>query len=371
MPPPGAKGVNNTTMEFLDQSYLGNTLRQWLIAGGIFVALTLLLFFVRGVVVGRLKALAEKTTTVWDDMVFEQLKKTRKLFLVGVAIYVASFAVVLTPTVQLVIQKGFIILLLIQLAIWGNALIGQAIVRATRHKMEKDAAQATTMSALGFLSKLVLWTVVLLLGLDNLGFNITALVTTVGIGGIAVALALQNILGDLFASLSIVLDKPFVIGDFVIVGDFLGTVENVGLKTTRIRSLSGEQIVFSNSDLLNSRIRNYKRMQERRILFTVGVTYQTPRAKLEKIPGIVREIIGKQELTRFDRAHFKEFGDFSLMFEVVYFMKSPDYNVYMDTQEKINLELHRHFEAEGIEFAYPTSTVFLERSAQGSQSRSS
>ena len=195
--------------------------------------------------------------------------------------------------------------------------------------------------------------------LDNLGFNITALVASLGIGGIAVALAVQNILGDIFASLSIALDKPFVIGDFIIVEDVLGTVEYIGLKTTRLRSLSGEQIVFSNVDLLKSRIRNYKRMFERRVVFTIGVVYQTAHATLERIPALVRSIVEQQPKTRFDRAHFKEYGDSALVFEVVYFVLDSDYNIYMDIQQAINLAIFRRFQVKGIEFAYPTRTLHV------------
>jgi small-conductance mechanosensitive channel len=203
--------------------------------------------------------------------------------------------------------------------------------------------------------------VALLLILDNLGIDITALVAGLGVGGIAVALAVQNILGDLFASLSIVLDKPFAVGDFIIIDDYLGSVEHVGLKTTRLRSLSGEQLVMSNADLLSSRIRNYGRMYERRIVFSLGVTYQTPRDKLKKIPGIIRDAVEAQDQTRFDRSHFKGYGSFSLDFETVYHVLQPDYNLYMDIQQAVNFAIHERFEAEGIEFAYPTQTLFVER----------
>jgi small-conductance mechanosensitive channel len=180
------------------------------------------------------------------------------------------------------------------------------------------------------------------------------------VGGIAVALAAQNILGDLFASLSIVFDKPFVLGDFIIIGDSMGTVEQIGLKTTRIRSLSGEQLIFSNNDLLSSRIRNFKRMQERRVVFSVGVVYQTTKAQLETIPGILREAVEAQDSTRFDRAHFKEFGDFSLNFEVVYHVLTPDFGKYMDVQQAINFVIFERFDELGIEFAYPTQSIHLQ-----------
>jgi len=227
--------------------------------------------------------------------------------------------------------------------------------------LEQDAASVATITAFGFIGRLFLWTIVLLLILDNLGVDITSLIAGLGIGGIALALAAQNILGDLFASLSIMLDKPFVIGDFIIVDEYMGSIEQIGLKTTHLRSLSGEQLIISNADLLKSRIRNYKRMYERRVVFSLGVIYQTPYDKLKTIPAMVREIIEAQEQTRFDRAHFKEFGNSSLNFEIVYWVKNPDYNVYMDLHQAINMEIFRRFEEEGIVFAYPTQTLYLNR----------
>jgi small-conductance mechanosensitive channel len=211
------------------------------------------------------------------------------------------------------------------------------------------------------LGRLALWSTVALLVLANLGIDVTAMVAGLGIGGIAVALAAQNILGDLFASASIVLDKPFVIGDFIIVGEDMGTVEHIGLKTTRVRSLSGEQLVFANNDLLKSRIRNFKRMNERRAAFGIGVTYQTPAEKLAAIPAMLREAVEAQSPTRFDRAHFKQYGDSALLFEVVYYVLSPDYNLYMDIQQAINLAVFRRFAEEQIEFAHPTYTVCLKK----------
>ena len=213
----------------------------------------------------------------------------------------------------------------------------------------------------------VVKSIVALIALDNLGIDVTALIAGIGIGGIAIVLAVQNILSDLFASLSIIIDKPFVIGDFIIVGDLMGTVERIGLKTTRVRSLSGEQIIFSNSDLLSSRVRNYKRMYERRVAFSLGVTYDTKVELLERIPSMIEEIIGSQENTRFDRCHFKSFGDFALIFETVYYLLTPDYTAYMDAQQGINLAIARRFEEEGIEFAYPTQTIHLARGGSSQQ----
>lgn len=346
-------------MNALNEVYLGNTIQTWLIALGITVACIIILAIVKRVVAARLAEFAKKTATQLDDLIALLIQKTRFLFLLSLSAYAGSLALSLSPQARGILQSAIVVAILLQSAVWGNTLISFWLTRTVNQKAKEDAASATTLAAIGFVGKLVLWAVILLLTLDNFGIDITALIAGLGIGGIAVALALQKVLGDLFASLSIVLDKPFVIGDFIIVDQFMGTVEHIGLKTTRVRSLSGEQVIFSNSDLLKSRIRNYKRMFERRILFSVGVTYQTPYDKVASIPGLLREIIQAQPLARFDRAHFKEYGDSSLVYEAVYYVKVPDYTSYMDTQQAINLEIFRRFQELKIDFAYPTRTVFL------------
>jgi len=346
-------------MLFLNWTFYGNTVWAWLLALLIMILVGVVLRVLRGVILHRLTGFAKRTATELDDLVADLLKRTRLFFLLVVSLYAGSLALTLPEVATRVISTVTVLVLLIQAGIWGTGLVSFWITRYVRRKLEEDAATATSMAALGFVIKVVLWAVLLLLALDNMGLKIGPLIAGLGIGGIAVALALQNVLGDLFGSLSIVLDKPFVIGDFIIVGDLLGTVERIGLKTTRVRSLYGEQLIFSNSDLLNSRIRNYKRMYERRIVFSIGVTYQTPYEKLAAIPDMIREIIESLEKTRFDRAHFKEYGDFSLKFEIVYYVLTPDYNTYMDIQQAINLAICRRFEKEGIEFAYPTHTLFI------------
>lgn len=261
--------------------------------------------------------------------------------------------------------KGAIVGIAIQLISWAGVLVDWAGALWLRRRAiaegGADPAIAGAMGTFRWLFLLVAYAAILLLALENFGIDVTALIAGLGVGGIAVALAVQNILGDLFASLTITLDKPFVVGDFIIVGTEMGTIEKVGLKTTRVRSLGGEQLIFGNSDLLSSRIRNYKRMQERRIVFTFGVTYQTTPDQLARVVEHVRAIITDHELARFDRCHFHKFGASSLDFEVVYFTLKPDYNVYMDIQQEINLELMRRLEREGIEFAYPTQTLYLDR----------
>lgn len=346
-------------MNLLEQTYYGNPVHDWLTALGVVIATTLLLYLAKRLVLARLTAWSRKTETRLDDLVVDILAGTRFLFLLVIALYFGSQYLELPPKPTRLITHITIIALLVQVALWGNRGIALWLSDYLKRHKDTDAAGATTMSVLGFIARVVLWSVLLLMILDNLGFNITTLVASLGIGGIAVALAVQNILGDIFASLSIAMDKPFVIGDFIIVGEQLGTVEYIGLKTTRIRSLSGEQIVFSNNDLLSSRIRNYKRMFERRVVFGFGVIYQTTLDQLKQIPVMVREIIEGLENARFDRAHFKEYGDSSLDFEVVYYVLSPDYNAYMDIQQAINLAIFEKFAKAGIDFAYPTRTLYM------------
>jgi small-conductance mechanosensitive channel len=358
--PDNSKYPDFMNSDLLNQTFLSMTIVQWVTLLGIWIAASAAIAFVNWFLVRRFSTFAGHTKNVVDDYLAAVLKKTKWFFAAAIGLYAATYIVEVTDQMALIVSRVAFILLLIQVILWVNEAISEYINRYRERKLEEDAGAVTTVQAMGFLGRLVLYTVVLLLALDNFGVEVTALIASLGIGGIAVALTLQNVLGDLFASLSIVLDKPFVVGDFLIVGDFLGTVENIGLKTTRIRSLSGEQLVFSNSDLLGSRIRNYKRMYERRVVFEIGVTYQTPHEKLKAIPGMIRDIIESQNQTRFDRSHFKAFGDSALTFETVYYVLVPDFTAYMDIQQSINLALLEQFEQESIEFAYPTQTLHLE-----------
>jgi small-conductance mechanosensitive channel len=352
-------------MDLLESVYLGNTVRDWLIAAGIAAVVFVVLQVIQRVAVRKLSKVAAKTDNKIDDLVVSMIRQTKLIILLMTSIYIASFAVSLKPSVSAFLQKAIVLTLILQGGLWAGAGITFGMKQTISKRMEQDASSTTTLTLLGFVAQLILWVVVFLLILDNLGVNITGLLAGLGIGGIAVALAVQNILGDLLASLSIVLDKPFIIGDFIVVDKLSGTVEHIGLKTTRIRSLSGEQLIFSNNDLLKSRIHNYKRMDERRIIFKFGVVYQTPLEKLRLIKEMVTDIIEKQEGARPDRVHFKEYGDSSLVFEVVYFVANPDFNRYMDVQEKINLEIFRRIHEEGIEFAYPTQTIYVQNHSNG------
>jgi small-conductance mechanosensitive channel len=352
-------------MDLLESVYLGNKVKDWLIAAGVLIAVLTFLKIIQKAAIYKLGKVAALTDNQVDDLIVHMLRQTKFIILLAASAYIASSAIVLKPSIYTLWQKAIVLILILQGGLWAGTGISFGMKRTVSKRMEQDASSATTITLLGFVAKLILWIVVFLLILDNLGVNITGLIAGLGIGGIAVALAVQNILGDLLASLSIVLDKPFVIGDFIVVDTLSGTVEHIGLKTTRIRSLNGEQLIFSNNDLLKSRIHNYKRMDERRIVFSFGVVYQTPLEKLRLIKEMVTDIIEKQDRARLDRVHFKEYADSSLNYEVVYFVATPDFKVYMDVQEAINLEIFRRFQMESIEFAYPTRTIYVENQFDG------
>jgi small-conductance mechanosensitive channel len=335
-------------------------LDRWIAALVIAAAALVLLQVVNSLVGRRARRLAEADRFRWAELVADLADRTKFPFLLIEALFLGSLVLLLPDRARSILNAVAIITLIVQAAIWGSATVTYLVTRYAKHRMEADPTSVTTISAVGVLGRIVIYSVAVLLVLDNLGVDITAMVAGLGIGGVAVALAAQNILGDLFASASIVLDKPFVLGDFIIVGSEMGSVERIGLKTTRVRSLSGEQLVFANNDLLQSRIRNYKRMLERRVVFSLGVIYGTPHEKVAAIPEMIREAVEAQEQVRFDRAHFKQFGHSSLDFEIVYYVLSADYNLYMDIQQAINLLIYQRFEKEGLEFAFPTQTIHLE-----------
>ncbi|MCG6988277.1 MAG: mechanosensitive ion channel family protein [Gemmatimonadetes bacterium] len=349
-------------MDYLHRSLLGNTVLSW----GSAVLVTILAFvafrLLAVTAAARLARFAKHTRTEWDDIVAAALSRTKALLLFLLSAYAGSTILTIGPGLRRGLRDVAVVALLLQTGLWLSSGIRRWVAIQRKDRPPEEAATVMTMNVFGVAARLVLWSMVVILSLDTLGVNVSALVAGLGVGGVAVALAAQSVLADLFASLSIVFDRPFVLGDFLIVGDLLGSVEEIGLKTTRLRSLSGEQLVFSNTDLLGSRIRNYGRMYERRVVFSVGVTYQTPREKLEHIPVIIREAILKQgDRVRFDRAHLQSFGDFAIVFESVYYVLVADYTAYMDVQQDIYLTIHERFEAESIEFAYPTQTLFLEK----------
>jgi small-conductance mechanosensitive channel len=347
-------------MTFFLSVFQGNPVWRWLVAVGILLFVGFVFRILLRLTVRKLRAIVIKTPGRFDDLLVDLLQKTRFLFIFIVSIYAAALILELPSWADNALKGISVVAFLFQVGYWGNAFVEFWIRRNVKRRLTEDAAAATTMSALGFVAKICIWSIVILVALD-VYIDVTALIAGLGIGGIAIALAVQNILSDLFASISIIVDKPFVIGDFIVVEDQMGNVEKIGLKTTRVRSLTGEQIIFSNSDLLSSRVRNYKRMYERRIAFSVGVTYQTTPDQLEAIPALIEEIVSSQNDARFDRCHFKSLGDFALQIETVYYVLVADYAVYMNVQQSINLALMRAFAEHGIEFAYPTQTVFVQQ----------
>ena len=349
----------------LDQVVLGNSIKLWLVAGGIVFVTYFLLLLLKRFVEWRVAKWAKKTVTQFDDFLVDLIANTKNIMLLIFAIFMASKTLEIKQSIQEFIDVFTMVVLLLQVGFWLNAVISYLIQRQVNKQLKSNASNATTLSALGTIAKGVVWVLLTVMALDNIpGVEVSTLITGLGIGGIAIGLAVQNILGDLLSSLSIVLDRPFVIGDFITVGDFSGTVEHIGIKSTRVRSLTGEQVVFSNSDLLGSRIRNYQRMDRRRVVFHFGVTYQTSHEMLVKIPDMVRDIIDPKENVTFDRAHFKSYGDSTLDFEVVYWIESSDYTMFMDIQQDINLHVFDEFAKNKIDFAYPTQTIFLEKEGE-------
>jgi small-conductance mechanosensitive channel len=329
----------------------------WILGLAIAVGVYLVLAFARRLLLRRVER--SDARAGWLSGLRQALVRTSPLFLLVLAIYAGTFFVELPPAADRLINSALVIALFLQGALWASHIVVGWIAWYAATKAEQNRAIANALGLIQLFARVVVWSIAFLLILNNLGFDVTALVAGLGIGGIAVALAAQNILGDLFASLAIVLDQPFVVGDAVLLGDKTGTVERIGIKTTRIRSLSGEELTVANADLLASRIHNFKRMAERRVVFTIGVTYATPAEKVEKLPGMLRAIVESQDLVRFDRAHFKSYGDFALIYEIVYWVLTPDYNLYMDIQQRINFAIYRQLQDEEVEFAYPSQTIYL------------
>lgn len=335
---------------------------RWLAALGIAAGTIALARLLLGLVRSRLAKVAHHTETRADDVAIDVLESTRWFFYVGLGIFLGSRVLQLDESVRDGLLVAETLVLLLQVGVWGTRAI-RSTVEAWQKKHGPDAAhgRSTMAAGIAFVGQLVLWTVVLLMALSNLGVEITTLIAGLGMGGIAAALAVQNILGDLFASLSIYFDRPFDLGDFIIVGDEMGTVDRIGLRSTRVRALGGEQLIFANKDLIESRIRNYKRMRERRVVAEIGVQYDTPADTLEQAPRLMREAVEAADHARFDRAHFKGFGDSSLKLELVYWVLSPEYDVFMDVQQAISFGVLRRFEEAGLRFAFPTRTIHVRR----------
>ncbi|MDX5422112.1 MAG: mechanosensitive ion channel family protein [Hymenobacteraceae bacterium] len=344
--------------ELLDRVVYQNTVRDYLIVFAfIFIGLLLVKLFKRTILL-RLVKWTESTETRFDNHLIEGFNKYGIPILYFLIIYLGLNYLTWSERAVRVID----IAVTVAITIMVIQFVASSLVLIIRSYLVRRHPERDSINELGAI-KLIVYTLLWFIGigflLDNMGYDLTAIIAGLGIGGIAVALAAQNILGDLFNYFVIFLDRPFEVGDFLVIDDKNGVVEHIGVKTTRIKTLSGEQLVFANSDLTSSRIHNYKRMQRRRVVFTIGVTYQTSYEALERIPDVLKRIVNQQDPVEFDRAHFKEYGDSSLNFEVVYYVLDSNFNVYMDIHQAINLAIFREFESMGVEIAYPTRTLFV------------
>jgi small-conductance mechanosensitive channel len=344
--------------DFWDRIIWDNTVRDWAIALGIILVAFTLLRIIQSLIIRKVRQLTTRTKSTLDDFIIAIIQSSVMPLLYVLAVYfglkyirMSERAGEITRVAILLVNCFFILRIITSFIGYGfrNALSG------------KDGNAMRQKQARGILLivQAAVWLIGILFLIDNLGYDITTLVAGLGIGGIAIALAAQTILGDLFSYLVIFFDKPFEIGDFIIVEDKMGTIEYIGIKTTRLRTLDGEQLICSNTDLTNSRVHNYKRMQERRVAFTLGVLYDTPPEKLRSVPGLVEDVVRSVKEVRFDRAHFSSFGDSSLNFEIVYYVLSPDYTTYMDRQQEINFSVYEAFSREEIGFAFPTQTLHI------------
>lgn len=347
---------------FWQQQYFGNSVRDWVVAGGVFAAVLVLLPLARGYLLAQQRRLPAGMPG-GITLALRLLERTSRVFLWALALFVAIRFLGLPPVFERVSKILIVLVAWFQAAVWATAAVRFGLEKrrdaAAKARGERDLPVdiAGSFNILLFIAQLVIFAVALLLALDNLGVNITALVAGLGVGGIAIALAVQTVLGDILASLSITLDRPFVVGDWLRIDECEGIVEHIGIKSTRLRALSGEQIILSNADVLKSRVRNLGRMPERRALFTLGIAYETPQPRLEKLPGLIQQVVDSVAGTRFEFCLLKGFGDSALLFEVCYFVPDPTGRRFADILDAVNRGILATFEREGIRFAYPTRTI--------------
>lgn len=348
-------------LDFWQYSFLGNEVKSYVISVIAFIVFIFVFKLFQILILHHLKKLAKTTKTDIDDTLISIVQSLRPPFYLFIAIYLALYFITLTPLFQKAVNIILIAWVTYSVIIGVQILIDYIVKKVS--KKEEDEGSQVAITLVGKIAKGILWVMGILLILSNLGFNITSLIAGLGIGGIAIALALQNILGDLFSSFAIYFDKPFVVGDYISLGEHKGSVERIGIKTTRLRGPQGEEISISNQELTSARVKNFKKMEQRRIAFSFGVTYDILSEKLQQIPSMIKGIIESVELTRFDRTYFIEFGDSALLFEVVYFVKSPDFKTYRTIHQKILFKIKDRFEQEKIDIAYPTQTIYLEKTS--------
>ena len=343
----------------LDQVYLNNTLGEWLTALAILALCLVAIRIFKSIVISSIKRFSLRTKTTWDDFLIREVERSLVPAAYVVAAYMAVTSLQLPVRAEKILHVAMTVVATFFVLRIISAIVTEFIQSFIKQR-ENGQTKEKQARGLVIVINVGIWLLGIVFLVDNFGYDVTALVAGLGIGGIAIALAAQTILGDLFSYFVIFFDRPFEVGDFIIVDDKMGEVEYVGVKTTRLKTLGGEQLVCSNTDLTNSRVHNYKRMQKRRVLFKLGVVYQTTHAALKEIPAMVREIIESKPEVTFDRGHFSGFGASSLDFEFVYYVTGADYNFYMDRQQSIYLDIVEAFEQRKIEFAYPTQTLFVQ-----------
>jgi small-conductance mechanosensitive channel len=354
--------------DILHYEFLGNPVLNWAYSVVTFLVTLTVLPIIRGFIASRrrkwtaLDKLKVHTAVEWTTLLVE---RTSKVFLFAVALFLASRHLVFPPRLERVVEIVIVCLFWLQVGLWGMASVRFGIDVRRARNTDLDSMLTGSLDVILFCAGLIIWAMVMLLALDNLGVQIKPLLAGLGIGGIAVALAVQTVLSDVLASVSIALDKPFSVGDSLTIDTFQGTVEHIGVKSTRLRSLSGEQIIIANADIIKARVRNFGRMSDRRAVFQFGVNYDTPTDVLAKIPGEIRKIVESQADTRFDRCHLLTYGDTALQYELVYYMTKPDFGLYADTQQAINLALLDKLRELKVALAAPTrGLVYVELPAK-------
>ena len=352
--------------EILSREIWGNTVLSYLIAAGSMILVWAVIRIFRGRIINMLLKFSSKTSGIFDDLLINAFKKLLLPYIYLIANIFIIRQLNLPEKVLNILSVTMVVITTYYMVRIVNYII-QGAVELYMHRKNEPAERIKQLRGMLLVIFASIWIIGIIMMIDNLGFDITTIIAGLGVGGIAIALAAQNILGDLFSYMVIFFDKPFEIGDFINANGHSGVVEKIGIKTSHIRSLDGQQLVMPNAELVKSVIQNFKRLQRRRVVFMIGVVYQTPADQLRRIPDMIQKIISPHEHTTFDRAHFKSFGDFSLNFEIVYYIDSTDFKVYVDTHQSVCFKLIERFEQEGIGFAYPTQTIFVEK--DGSEQR--
>jgi small-conductance mechanosensitive channel len=349
----------------LDTIYYHNSVKEYLAAALTFVVVSGGFLLVRKIVVGRLKWLAEKTQTRVDDLLVELLEMIRAPECYLVAFYLATRPLAMPGWADKGFKSAVIVSITYRTARMLQRLARFAVVEGLLKGQQQDSAYHHTTTAVTYLANALVWSLAIVFCLDNLGFSVSSIVAGLGIGGIAVALAAQTVLADLFAAIAIYLDRPFVAGDSITWGGNTGTVRRIGFKTTLLQSLSGERLVVPNGQLASAIVQNWAHLRERRVVQTFNAAYGTPTAKLEKVPALLRGLVetAGQDKVRVDRVHLAKLNGSSIDFELVYFILSADYGVHMDVQQRLNLAVLDAFAKEGIEIPFPTQTVLLAKGA--------